>query len=191
MFRLVVFQFVLIILTGCSKNKNALPAAVIPNIIYGVVLELNVAPTNITTPDKASVRISQNNTIYKVDFNAVPQAQSNATITFETDSILTPDSREFASLGNGVIAYNPVAPNELIIRFTDGRKVTGFFNIGSSFGGEFGATLISQWRDPADPAKPTQKARNDIRNLIGLYEDSNGSAPGITPIYLSVHVSNQ
>jgi hypothetical protein len=191
MFRLCVFLFVLIASLSCSKHETDLPPVVIPNIIDGVLLEITVTPQNITTPDKGSLLISMQNTIYKVDFNAVAQAQSNATLFFASDTVLRDDSREFASFGKDAISYNPVGPNEITIRFTDGRKIVGLFNPGTSFGGVFGEQLIAQWRNPADPSRPNQKARDDISNFIKLYRDINGPAPGISPVYLFVEVFKQ
>jgi hypothetical protein len=188
MSRIIIFLIVGCGLVSCSKNTTK-PPVVIPDIINGDLSEISVTPINITTPDKGFFLISMQNTIYKVDFNAVPQGQSNATLMFLTDSILRDESREFAPLGKDEIAYNPVGPNEIVIRFTDGRQINGWFTPGTSFGGVFGEQLISQWRTPGDPAKPNQKAKDDIRNFVGLYKDNNGPAPGITSIYLSVQVS--
>src|SRR5687767_8247144 len=99
MSRLLLFLVILTASVSCSKNEKGLPPVVIPDMIDGVILEINVTPINITTPDKGSLLISMQNTIYKVDFNAVAQAQSNATLFFASDSILRDDSREFAPLG--------------------------------------------------------------------------------------------
>jgi hypothetical protein len=186
------FGFLLLLtttLTSCSKDEASTPPVVIPDVINGVALEIFVTPTNITTPNTGVMSVNMMNTIYKVEFNAVAQSQANAVLSFETDTILIDQSREFANLGKDNVGYNPVGANELLIRFNDGRKVSAVFGPGTSFGGAFGENLISQWRDPADPAKPTQKAKDDIRNFVGLYSDMNGAAPGITPIYLSVTVT--
>jgi hypothetical protein len=128
-----------------------------------------------------------------VEFNAVPQAQSNATLRFATDTIIRDESREFANLGKDAVAYNPVGPNEITIEFAvgSGKRIFGTFTPGSSFGGTFGEALISTWREPGDPTKPNQKAKTDISNFVKLYADNNGSAPGITPIYLFVEVTKQ
>ena len=190
MSRLLIFVLIITTTLSCSKNDKTLPPAVIPGMIDGVIVEINVTPINITTPDKGSLLISMNNTVYKVDFNAVPQAQSNATLFFASDTILTDDSREFANLGKDMIAYNPLSGNEVTIRFTDGRKIFGWFWLGTSFGGEFGENLISTWRTPGDPAKPNQKAKDDLSYFVKLYRDNNGPAPGITSVYLFVEVSN-
>ncbi|MEJ7679667.1 MAG: hypothetical protein WKG06_17765 [Segetibacter sp.] len=188
--RLLVLLLLLNALISCSKKEEGLlPPVVIPDIINGTINEIDVTPLNITTPDKGSLLISANNTIYKVEFNATDQSQYNAILFFESDTILTNDSREFANLGKDAIAYNPVAKNEITINFKDGRKISGMFDPGTSFGGVFGEQLISQWRDPSDPAKPNQKAKDDIINFIHLYADKDGPGSDITPIYLSVTVS--
>ena len=191
MIRQIVFLLVLTSLVSCSDKDNGQPPVVIPDMINGPILEINVTPLNITTPDRGSLLISMNNTIYKVEFNAVMQSQSNATLSFASDTILRDVSREFANLGVNAIAYNPVGPNEITIRFNDGRKIFGWFDDYSSFGGDFGQTLISTWRDPNDPAKPNQKAKDDISKFVKLYSDADGSGPGITPVYLLVQVSKQ
>ena len=191
MIRQIVFLLVLTSLVSCSDKDNGQPAGVIPDMIHGPILEVNVTPLNITTPDRASLLISMNNTIYKVEFNAVMQSQSNATLSFASDTILRDDSREFANLGKDVVAYNPVGPNEITIRFNDGRKIFGWFDPYTSFGGEFGQALISTWRDPTDPAKPNQKAKDDISKFVKIYSDIDGPGPGITPVYLLVQVFKQ
>ncbi len=188
--RLLVLLLLLTALISCSKKEEEqTPPVVIPDVINGTITEVNVTPLDITTPDKGSLLVSANNTIYKVEFNATDQLQSNATLNFESDTILTNDSREFANLGKDAIAYNPVAENEITIYFKDGRKISGGFNFNTSFGGVFGEQLISQWRDPGDPAKPNQKAKDDIRTFVQRYTDKDGSGPDITPVYLSVTVS--
>jgi hypothetical protein len=191
MSRFVVFLLLVTsILTSCSKDDSSTPPpVVIPDIISGVALEIFVTPTNITTPNKGVMSVNMSNIIYKVEFNAVAQSQSNAVLLFVKDTILIDQSREFANLGKDAIAYNPLAPNEVQIKFYDGRKVFAVFGPGTSFGGEFGETLIAQWREPADPAKPTKKAKDDISNFVKLYADMNGAAPGITPVYLAVTVT--
>jgi hypothetical protein len=160
-------------------------------MINGPILEVKVTPLNITTPDKGSLLISMNNTVYKVEFNATAQSQSNATLSFATDTILRDVSREFANLGKDAVAYNPVGPNEITVRFNDGRKVFGRFNDYTSFGGDFGQALISTWRDPNDPAKPNQKAKDDISKFVKLYSDIDGPGPGTSPVYLLVQISKQ
>lgn len=191
MCRILVFFLVLTGSVSCSKEDKPLPPVVIPDNITGVVLELNVTPTSITTPDKATVTVFVPNTTYRVQFNAVPQAQSNATLSFESDTILTDASREFSNFGKDAVAYNPVAVNEMTIRFNDGKKVVGTFNTGTSVGGAFGEQLISQWRSAGDPAKPNQKAKDDFRNFMKLYEDIDGAGPGTSPVYLFAEVSKQ
>lgn len=189
--RRLLFLVIATTLFSCSKEAGPDPTVIIPDIINGFVNEISVTPLNITTPDKGTFFISANNTIYKVDFNAVDQAQSNATLHFASDSILTDASREFANLGKDVVAYNPVAANEIEIRFNDSRKVNGSFDANTSFGGVFGEALISQWRTAGDPAKPNQKAKDDIKNFVSRYADRDGSGPAITPIYLFVTISKQ
>src|SRR5437868_9228081 len=106
----LVILFLLTALISCSKQKEeTIPPALIPDIINGLINEIAVTPLNITTPDKGSFLISANNTIYQVEFNATDQAQSNAGLSFSSDSILTNESREFANFGKDVVAYNPVA----------------------------------------------------------------------------------
>jgi hypothetical protein len=158
-------------------------------VINGVITEFNVTPIDINTPDKGTFLISANNTVYKVTFNAMAESESNAVLTFDSDTILTDESREFANLGKDAIAYNPVADNEILVLFNDGRKIDGVFNSYTSFGGVFGAATISQWRDPGDPSKPTQKAKDDIMNLVRRYSDQDGPGPQTHPQYLSVNVS--
>lgn len=189
--RVSVFALSLMVFISCSKDDKPAPPVVIPDIINGVVLELNVAPTNITTPDKGNFTVFATNTTYRVQFNAVPQAQSNATLSFESDTILTDASREFSNFGKDEIAYNPVAVNEVTIRFSDGKKVVAGFNAGTSVGGVFGEQLIAQWRTVGDPAKPNQKAKDDLKNFMKLYEDADGAGPGTTPVYLFAEVTKQ
>jgi hypothetical protein len=187
--RFFVIVLILYACISCSKNNSELPPGVIPSEINGVITEIDVTPINITTPDKGTFLISMNNTIYKVVFNAVVQAQSNAVISFATDTILNNESKEFANLGKDAIAYNPVKENEVVINFNDGRKVSGQFTLYTSFGGIFGEQLISQWRDSIDHTKPNQKAKDDIRNFIKRYGDIDGPGPDNTPVYLSAQVS--
>ena len=190
MYRFLVLFLVLGSFISCSKNEEG-PSTpvVIPVVIDGAITEFNLNPKDINTPDKGTFLISANNTIYKVDFKATPEPASNATLTFESDTILTDQSREFANLGKDAIAYNPVAENLISIFFHDGRKVSGSFNLNTSFGGVFGEALISQWRDSNDPAKPSQKAKNDIINLVQRYSDKDGPGPETAPQYLLVKVS--
>lgn len=180
----------LFLFVGCSKkNNDSGSPVVIPDIIIGVITDFNVTPLNIITPDKGIFVISMNNTRYKVVFNAVTQAESNAVLSFAADTILTDDSREFANLGKDVVAYNPVKENEITVFFNGGRKITGYFEINTNFGGVFGEALISQWRESGNPAKPNQKAKDDIRNLVLRYDDADGTGPGTNPVFLSVQVS--
>jgi len=191
MYRLLALFLLLWTFVSCSKNDEGSSSTpvVIPDIINGGVTEFNVAPIDINTPGKGTFFISANNTIYKVDFNAVAESESNAVLIFNSDTILTDQSREFANLGKDAIAYNPVADNEILVLFHDGRKIDGLFNLNTSFGGVFGEALISQWRDPGDPAKPTQKAKDDIMNLVQRYADTDGPGPGTAPQYLFVKVT--
>jgi len=177
---------------SCSKKENpSLPPVVIPDIIDGEVTEFNVTPLDINTPGRGTFLIDVVNTTYKVDFDAVAQSASNGRLIFLSDTILNDQSREFANLGKDAVAYNPVADNQIVIFFDDGRKVSGGFNLNTSFGGVFGEALISQWRTPGDPAKPNQKAKNDIINLVHRYADKDGPGPETTPQYLFVKVSKK
>ena len=190
MCRFIVLLLLINALISCSKKKEELnPPVVIPDVINGAINEIKVTPLDITTPDKGSLLISMNNTNYKVDFNATDEAQSNATLLFESDTILTDESREFASFGKDAVAYRPVGENEITINFKDGRKISGLFDPITSFGGVFGEQLISQWRTSNDPAKPNEKAKDDIRNFVQRYSDRDGPGSGSTPVYLSVTVS--
>jgi len=189
MYRFLVVFSVLTIFISCSKDEDGPPPApVIPGVIDGFVTEFSLAPIDLTTPDKGGFYILSNNVRYEVVFNAVANAASNAVITFATDTILYDLSREFTNLGNDAIAYNPVSPNLIKVIFTDGRKVTGYFDPNTSFGGVFGAAVISTWRDPSDPTKPTQKAKDDIINLVHRYTDKDGPGPESSPQYLFAEV---
>ena len=191
--RLVGLFLVLNTFISCSKDDemSSTPPVVIPDIINGFITEFTVAPIDINTPDKGTFFISAANTIYKVDFNAVAKSESNAILIFDSDTILTDKSREFANLGRDAVAYTPVAANEILVFFDDGRKIDGLFNSYTSFGGVFGENLISQWRDPGDPAKPTQKAKDDITNLVKRYGDKDGPGPETEPQYLFVTISKK
>jgi hypothetical protein len=179
-----------ILFASCSKNYNGPSGTVeIPVAIEGVVTDFNLTPLDSITPGKGIFLISANNTVYKVEFNAVAQAQSNATLEFGTDTILIDESREFTNLGKDAISYNPVKENEILLLFSDGRKVTGSFDINTNFGGVFGESLISRWRDSAIPSKPNQKAKDDIIHLVQRYGDKDGTGPETAPQYLSVKVS--
>src|SRR4028118_1997329 len=137
--RLIVLLLLINALISCSKKEEELNLpVVIPDIINGLINEINVTPLDITTPDKGSLSISMNNTNYKVDFNATDEAQSNATLLFESDTILTDESREFASFGKDAVAYRPVGENGISINFKDGRKISGLFDPITSFSGVFG-----------------------------------------------------
>ena len=166
-----------------------MPPGTIPDVINGIVISFIATPTNITTPGKTSIVISMNNTRYAVELNAVSQSQSNALVLFATDTVLVDESREFANLGKDVVSYNPVSANEITIRLNDGKKIFGYFDLNTDFGGEFGEALISTWRNPLDPSKPNQKARDDLKNFLNRYSDADGSGPAISPTYFFVGVS--
>ena len=189
--RVFLFLIAVIIGVSCSNKESGPTQVVIPDKINGPILEMMVTPININTPDKGYFTISMNNIIYKVQFDAVPQGQSNAVLTFASDTMINSNSRAFANLGKDAIAYNPVGPNSLIIHFNDARRIDGSFGNQSGFGGTFGESLIATWKDPADPAKPTAKAKTDISKFISLYSDADGSGPGIAPIYLNVTITKQ
>lgn len=189
MYKFLVFFLALGTFTSCSKDEAG-PSTpdVIPAIIDGEITEFTLTPSGITTPDKGEFFIAANNTRYKVNFDAIAGPASNAILVFESDTILNDQSREFANLGQDFIAYNPVAPNQVSILFNDGRRVTGLFTLYTSFGGVFGETIISQWRDPVDPTKPTQKAKDDLIHLAQRYADKDGPGPETAPQYLFVQV---
>src|ERR1700694_3676187 len=97
--RFLVLFLVLSTFISCSKNEaGSSTPVVIPGNIDGEITEFNVTPLDITTPDKGTFFISANNTSYKVDFNATAESQSNAILIFESDTILTDQSREVANL---------------------------------------------------------------------------------------------
>src|SRR5688572_1553556 len=186
----IVFLLISAFFISCSKDDKGQPTPdPIPDVINGVITEIDLTPVDITTPGTGRFFISANNTRYQVEFSAVALAASNATLTFDTDTILTDQSREYANLGIDVISYNPVKENQIIMSFNDGRRVTGVFDFNTSFGGVFGETLISQWRDPSDPSKPNQKAKDDIINLVRRYGDKDGPGPEISPQFLFATVS--
>lgn len=192
MYRFLALFFLLGVFISCSKDEEGSSTpVVIPDVIDGVITEFNLTPLDVNTPNKGTFFISANNTNYKVDFNAAAQSASNAILIFDYDTILNDQSREFGNLGKDAIAYNPVAANEISVVFDDGRKVNGSFDFNTSFGGAFGQALISQWRDSNDPAKPTQKAKDDIINLVQRYSDKDGPGPETTPQYLFVKVSKR
>ena len=189
MFRLFVVASFVIVLNSCSKSENPVPVTPIPDVITGGIISFRATPLNITTPDKTVFDISMNNTRYAVTLNAVPQTQSNAQVLFATDTVLVDQSREFANLGKDAVSYNPVYPNEVTIRFTDGKKLFGHFDLNTDFGGTFGESLISTWRTPNDPAKPNQKAADDLKNFLKRYNDADGPGPGVSPTFFFVEVS--
>ena len=187
--RFFVLALVVLALSSCSESSKDLPVAPIPDVINGAVISFTATPSNITTPDKTSFVVSMHSTRYTVTLDAVPQSQSNALVLFATDTVLVDESREFANLGKDAVSYNPVFPNEISIRFNDGRKVFAYFDFNTDFGGTFGETLISTWRVPNDPAKPNQKARDDLKNFLRRYSDADGPGPGISPTYFVVDVT--
>jgi hypothetical protein len=190
--RFLLLFLVLGTFISCSKDEEGPPPPpVIPDIINGVITEFNVTPIDTNTPDKGTFLIFSNNTYYKVDFNAAAESESNAILLFDSDTILTDQSREVANLGPDAVAYSPVADNFILVELNDGRKINGLFNFYTTFGGVFGEELISQWRDPNDPAKPTQKAKDDIMNLVQRYSDKDGPGPETSPQYLFVTVSKK
>jgi hypothetical protein len=190
MYKLLVIFLVFNIFISCSKDEGGSPPpVVIPDVINGTITEFNLMPLNITTPDKGTFLISSAGTIYKVDFNAVAESASNAFLLFANDTILTGQSRGVGNVGRDAVAYMPVTDNEIVVQFNDGRKIDGLFDSYTSFGGIFGEALINQWRDPADPAKPNQKAKDDIIHLVQLYSDKDGAGPETKPLPLSVTVS--
>jgi hypothetical protein len=191
MYRLTIVLAAICVLVSCSKS-SAPPTTItpIPDIIIGQVREIDLRPVDINTPGQAFLVISMNDALYKVQFDATSQAESNATIFFATDTILVDESREFGNFGQDVVSYNPLYANELLIEFKEGgKRVSGEFNSNTSFGGTFGRDLISQWREASVPNKPNQKAKDDLQNLVRKYMDSNGDEPGIIPTYLAVTVS--
>ncbi len=190
MSRILIVLVVLSAFMSCNKEDAPIPQTPIPDNIFGNVREIEVSPTDINTPDKGFMVISMQDALYKVQFNATTQAQSNATLFFENDTVLIKESREYGNFGVDAVAYNPVKPNAVIFTFSQGpKKIEGVFNANTSFGGTFGAQLISQWRKPNAPTEPTQQAFDDLMQFVGRYMDSNGNEPGITPTYLNVTVS--
>ena len=188
--RLPVLLMLVIGFFSCSKDPaDSTSPDPIPDIIEGMVKEITVTPVDINTPDKGSFFISYLNTRYQVDFTATTQAGSNAILRFATDTILNDQSREFSNLGKDAISYNPLKDNNISILFHDGKRVKGFFDITTSFGGFFGEALISQWRTAGDPAKPNQKAKDDIIHFVQRYADKDGPGPQTAPLYLFVKIS--
>ena len=187
--RLAAFIFVAVI-ASCSKDDNPRPVtSMIPDVIDGVMDEINLITSDLNTPDKGVFFIYANNVRYEVEFSATSNAASNSLLLFETDTILTDQSREYSNLGADAISYNPVRDNKMTLTFNDGRKITGVFDVNTSFGGVFGQAIISQWRDPMDPTKPTQKAKDDLTRLVNHYRDKDGPGPQTTPQYLFARVT--
>ena len=188
MYRYLVLFILFSVFVSCSKNEVTQVPFVVPDFINGEVSEFNLTPLDLNTPDKGTFTIFANNTKYRVDFNATTQAASNAILIFSSDTILTDQSREYANLGKDVVAYNPVADNQILVLFNDGKRIDGIFTANTSFGGVFGEAVISQWRTPGDPAKPTQKAKDDISNLVKRYNDKDGPGPDNArqPIFVKI-----
>ena len=192
MYRLLAAFILFAAFISCSKSDDtSTPPVVIPDHIEGEVTEVTLTPIDINTPDKGQFLISSNGTSYKVTFNAADQAASNAFLVFETDTILTDSSREYTNLGKDAISYNPVKSNLLSIFFNDGKKITGSFDLNTSFGGVFGEALIAQWRSAGDPSRPTQKAKDDLMNLVMRYADKDGPGPETGRQYLVVTVTKR
>ena len=190
MSRFPAFMLALGVFISCSKNDTGpVGPVVIPDSIDGVVVEFKLIQIDVNTLDKGTFFVTADNTKYRADFTASAEAESNAILKFQNDTILTDQSREFANLGSGAIAYNPVSANQISVFFHDGRKISGSFNQSTSFGGVFGEALISQWRDPGDPAKPTQKAKDDLINMVQRFDDKDGTGPDTTPQYLFIKIS--
>lgn len=188
--RIVIAIIVLFHMISCGKdNTNQPPPPPIPATLTGIITEFQLAPVDLNTPGAGSFLILAENTLYKVDFNAASVTASNALIFIENDTILTDQSREFANLGPETVSYNPVKENEVTLSFNDGRKVEAVFTLNTSFGGTFGADVINQWRTPGDPTKPTQKAKDDLINLVRRYRDKDGPGPDITPQHLVATIS--
>ena len=189
--RLITISVLALSFFSCSKDDVSVTPTPIPNIIEGIVTEFRVTPTDINTPNKASFLISLNNTIYKVDLDAVPQSQSNTELLFATDTVLIDESREVGDFGKDEVAYNPLRENTVFVIFNDGRKVTGMFQPFTVFRGVFGESLIAQWRETNDPAKPNQKAMNDLAAFMRRYKDKDGPGNGTEPTYILATVSKQ
>ena len=181
--------FLVLGIFSCSKNEVVQPPPPpIPGSFDGVINEIGLTPIDLNTPDKGTIYMAVNNTVYQIDFDAATQSASNAILKFASDTILIDQSREFASFDKNTIAYNPVGVNLITISFTDGNKITGAFNLNTSFGGVFGETLINTWRTPGDPGKPNQKAKDDIINLVHRYTDKDGPGPESGPQYVFAEI---
>lgn len=190
MYRLPVALAVSLIFISCAKSGSSSNPLVIPDNIEGVITELKLTPVDLNTPGKGEFFITSN-VNYKVEFDAADQSASNAFLIFETDTILTDQSREYTNLGKDAVSYNPVKENLVTIFFNDGKKITGSFDANTSFGGVFGEAVISQWRDTNDPSKPTQKAKDDLMNLVKRYADKDGPGPETVRQYLVVTVTKR
>jgi hypothetical protein len=108
MYRLLLALLIVTTWSSCSRNNddsNNNPPPTVPNIITGYVSEFSVDPVDMTTPEKATLLVSMNNTFYRVEIAPAAQSEHNATISFLSDSILTTDSREFANFGPDIAAY--------------------------------------------------------------------------------------
>lgn len=192
MYRLLFLISVMVVFISCSKDHRPAPAPTpIPDEITGEVRDFTLTPIDLNTPDKGVLFISTIDSRYKVQFNAADGPAANARMSFKTDTILTDQSREYTNLGIDAVAYNPVADNQISIIFNDGREVNGIVDLATNFGGVFGQSVISQWRDPNDPSRPTQKAKDDFMNLIRRYDDKDGPGPGSVPQFLVVTITRE
>ena len=63
MYRLI-FLVLLTALLSCSKDDPEPPQVVIPDIINGTVLEINVTPADLVTPKTGFLVVSMTNTDY-------------------------------------------------------------------------------------------------------------------------------
>ncbi len=188
--RTLLLILTLFILGACSKDDVAKPTPPnIPPILDGVITEFNLSPKDLTTPGEGDFVLFANATFYNVTFDATAKTDSNAYIIFASDTILNDQSREFSNLGNDEVAWFPIRPNQVIIFFTDGRKITGTFDAAATFGGVFGESVIGSWREQADPAKPNQKAKDDIIHLVHRYADIDGPGPETDRQYIFAKVA--
>src|SRR5687768_5882266 len=134
MFRFIVKFLCVGVFMSCSKSDDQPQVTPIPDLILGTVEDIAVTPVDLNTPGQGTMVIQMNGALYKVQFNATTEAQSNATLFFAEDTVLTADSREYGNLGQDFISYNPVRDNELEITFKDGiRKIQGSYTLATSF----------------------------------------------------------
>lgn len=189
--RKIVIVFISwVALLSCKKDSTPPTVTPVPDIIRGQVREIEVVPVDVNTPGQGSMVVQMNDALYKVQFNVTAQAQSNASLYFANDTLLADESREYGNFGQDVVAYSPLRENEILIEFSQGTKrIEGSVSFYTGFVGVFGRNQISQWRESNDPSKPNAMAREDIRNFISRYMDSNGDEAGMSPLYLSVSVA--